>query len=66
MMLKLTLWAERNFNPAPHRNTLLTWAKDGKIYPLPVKLGTAYYVDEDAKYVDGQPKRRRLADKIAA
>lgn len=29
MYLKLSIWAERNFLPPPHRNTLLAWAKFG-------------------------------------
>lgn len=66
MFLKLSLWAERNFTPPPHRNTLLAWAKEGKIYPLPTRIGTAYYVDENAKYVDDKPRRKRLIEKIAA
>jgi len=71
MLLKLTLWAERNFMPPPHRNTLVNWAKSGKIYPLPVFVGSAYYVDENAKFIGGEATapertdRKRLIERIS-
>ena len=49
-MVTLKLWATR-LTPSPHPNTLLNWAKDGKIIPAPIKLGRAYYVSKSAKHV---------------
>ena len=69
MMLKLKVWAEKNFCPPPHRNTLITWAKCGRIYPMPVFIGNAYYVDEKARYVGSEtsaPPRPDLRTRIAA
>jgi len=69
-------WAARNFDPAPCRNTLGNWIRSGRIYPLPVFIGRAYWVEESAKYIADRteaPKRpdllrenrkRRLGDRI--
>ena len=49
---KITLnqWAER-LSPKPHPNTLRNWTRDGKIIPPPIKIGRAYYVDEQARHI---------------
>lgn len=73
MKVKLKIWAEKNFNPAPCKRTLVKWAKDGKIYPSPTFIGNAYYVEESARYMDDRlsapPRhdlRKNLAERIAA
>jgi hypothetical protein len=52
-MKQVTLirWAER-FDPVPHENTLRNWAREGKIYPSPIKIGRSYYVKENAIHVE--------------
>lgn len=78
MKIMLKEWAARNFSPAPHRNTLVNWIKEGHISPMPVFIGRAYFVEETAKYVTDKieaPKRPdlrrenrkpRLVDRIDA
>ena len=70
MKIKLKLWAEKNFNPAPHRNTIVNWLKDGRISPAPEFIGRSYFVDENARYVGAsrtappRPDRMRLSERI--
>lgn len=74
MKIRLTEWAARNFSPAPCRNTIGNWIRQGRIAPAPVFIGRAYWVDADAKYIADRteaPKRPdlrkpRLIDRIAA
>lgn len=71
MKIRLTEWAARNFDPPPHRNTLMKWRAEGFISPPAIFIGRAYYVEESARFVGGQkeaPKRfdltrRNRADK---
>ena len=44
-------WAGMMFSKIPHQNTLLRWVRDGHIYPQPEKVGKAWQVKRDAKYV---------------
>lgn len=50
-MKKITLmaWAATLMDPAPCRNTVLKWRKEGRIVPMPVWEGRAYYVVPTAK-----------------
>ena len=50
MLISLKSWAER-MSPAPHPNTLRNWVREGKIIPVPKKLGRAYYVNSEAKHI---------------
>lgn len=43
-----TRWGEH----APHIGTLRRWARDGKIFPAPKKVGRSYFVSQQAQYVD--------------
>lgn len=63
MKISLEKWAEKNFDPAPAVKTVRTWARDGKIYPTPVKVGRAYYV-EDTAIFQGAVARPSLASRI--
>lgn len=63
MKISLEKWAEKNFDPAPAVKTVRTWARDGKIYPTPVKVGRAYYVEESAIFQNGIA-RPSLASRI--
>jgi hypothetical protein len=48
----LEQWGAANFDPPPSLWTLRAMARAGKIRPLPVKIGKAYYVHPDAEVVD--------------
>lgn len=63
MKLRLDEWLARNFQPAPAIRTARLWVKDGKIYPAPVKVGRAYYVEENAVFQNGIA-RPSLASRI--
>ena len=72
MKILLRDWAARNFFPAPHKNTLCTWVREGRISPAPSFIGRAYWCESDARYIADKheapkrPDRRRIVDKIAA
>lgn len=51
IMISLQKWAER-LDPKPHPNTLRSWARGGKIFPTPIKMGRAYYVEERARHIN--------------
>jgi len=36
---------------APHKNTVLRWVHEGRIYPQPIKVGKQWNVRKDAAYV---------------
>lgn len=63
MKISLEKWAERNFDPPPAIRTARLWIKAGKIYPPPVKVGRAYYVEQNAVFQDGVA-RPSLASRI--
>lgn len=50
-LISLKAWAER-LQPAPHINTLRNWVRNGRIIPVPRKLGRSYYVHPDAKHIN--------------
>ena len=72
MKIPLRDWAARNFFPAPHKNTLCAWVREGRISPAPSFIGRAYWVEATASYIADKteapkrPDRRRIVDKIAA
>ena len=48
----LTVWAEQVFGEhAPHYNTLLRWAHEGRIQPQAKKIGRKWWVVPSAEYV---------------
>jgi predicted site-specific integrase-resolvase len=50
-LIPLSAWAAILFGQhAPHRNTLLRWTHEGKIYPMPKKIGKAWFVSPLAEY----------------
>ncbi|NML99661.1 hypothetical protein HHL24_17175 [Paraburkholderia sp. RP-4-7] len=52
-LIPIAVWAEETFGEyAPHRHTLLSWVKAGKIYPMPTKVGRSYFCSPDAEYFD--------------
>lgn len=50
--ITLRAWAAARFDPPPSAKTLQRWARDCKIFPLPVKVGRDWRVDPDARYID--------------
>jgi hypothetical protein len=63
MKLRLDSWLAKQFDPPPAIRTARLWIKDGKIYPPPVKVGRAYYVEENAVFQNGIA-RPSLASRI--
>ena len=63
MKKRLDEWLKSQFDPPPAIRTARLWIRDGKIYPPPVKVGRAYYVDQDAKF-QGAIMRPSLAQRI--
>ena len=53
MKLRLDEWLKRNFDPPPAIRTARLWINAGKIYPMPVKVGRSYYVEQNAVFQDG-------------
>lgn len=49
--ISLEKWAEQ-FDPPPCAETRRRWVRGCRIYPPPEKIGRAYYVDPNAKYID--------------
>ncbi|MGE8318326.1 MAG: excisionase [Comamonas sp.] len=65
MTLRVTLsaWASEHFSPPPSLWTLRKMVREGRIDPLPVKVGKSYYVQSDARPID--PNRRpTLVDRL--
>lgn len=57
-MITLYKWAEAVFGEnQPHRQTLWKWIADGRIRPIPKKVGRAYYCTPDAEYIDPVAKK---------
>lgn len=64
MKVRLNDWLCKNFAPPPAIRTARLWIRDGKIYPPPVKVGRAYYVEQNAQFLDGSTPR--LAQRLGA
>lgn len=60
----LTAWAARHFDPPPAERTLRVWARDGRIYPAPIKVGRSYYVEQDAQHISEVASGVRLVDRL--
>jgi hypothetical protein len=50
--IPLEEWAQARYEPPPSIHTLRKWARECRIFPLPEKVGRAYYVEQDARYID--------------
>lgn len=55
MKIPLCDWASKHYSPPPSNWTLRRWAREGRIYPAPEKIGKTYYVDENATYLSDSP-----------
>lgn len=51
-LIPLSMWAKRRYEKPPHIKTLLRWAREAKIVPVPKKEGRGYVVSEKARYID--------------
>lgn len=51
MLITLTTWASRTFDPAPALITLRQWAKSGRISGA-VKIGRTWMCDEASVYIE--------------
>ena len=60
----LEQWGREHFDPPPSLWTLRAMARAGKISPSPVKIGKAYYVEQDAEVVS--TARRTLVQRLRA
>lgn len=50
-LIPLDVWAKLLLGEhAPHKNTLRNWVHNGRIYPMPVKIGKRWFVKPDAEY----------------
>ena len=57
-LIPVRAWAAAVFGEhTPHRNTLLSWIKNGHIRPFPKKVGRRYFCRPDAEYVDHRADR---------
>lgn len=57
-LIPLGVWAKQVFGEyAPPIRTLRTWCRNGKILPLPRKVGRQFYCSPDARYVDHVAER---------
>lgn len=51
IQIPLEQWARQIWGEAaPSIFTLRAWARKGKIYPMPQKVGRTYFVKPDAEY----------------
>jgi hypothetical protein len=58
-MTTLEQWAVLTYGDmAPTITTLRSWARDGRIYPIPEKHGRSYFVDREAVYVSPRAQIR--------
>lgn len=52
-LIPIADWAQAMFGEhMPHRHTLRNWITNGKIRPMPIKVGRSYFCRPDAQYVD--------------
>jgi predicted site-specific integrase-resolvase len=64
MKIRLDEWLKREFYPPPAIRTARLWVQQGKIFPPPIKVGRAYYVEEGAKLKVELERPLRLAERI--
>ena len=55
MRILLSDWAAQHFTPPPSMWTLRRLVRQGDIYPAPIKLGKAYYVEPNARLMTDAP-----------
>ncbi len=55
MLIPLTTWAKKTFNPVPKIEALRRFARTNQISPPAKRVGRDWYVDENAEFI-GPPK----------
>lgn len=59
--MTLRNWARFTYGvESPSVHTLRAWARQGRIWPAPMRHGRSYYVEQDATYVDPKAPIVRL------
>lgn len=53
--VSLKEWAQSKFGYVPTPATLSLYARNGQIYPKPVKFGGRWRVDPEAQFLELQP-----------
>ena len=61
--VSLKEWAEKKFGYVPSATTLSLYARNGQIYPKPVKFGGRWRVDPNAQFHELQPANNDFIDK---
>lgn len=51
-LITLAEWAESKFSQPYKKGTLWMWARTGRIYPPPEKIGRNWWVKPNAEYVN--------------
>lgn len=52
-LIPVAEWAVEVFGAhKPHRHTIANWIRNGRIRPLPRKIGRAYFCAPNAEYID--------------
>lgn len=64
--ITLTAWAARQFDPPPAERTLRIWARQGRIYPAPIKVGRSYYVEPTAQHITEVAQSGSLVSRLRA
>ena len=60
--IPLESWIERHYPVKPPGiRTVRRWAREGKLYPPPIRHGRAYYIPADAEYRSDADLVRRLS-----
>lgn len=62
--VSLQEWAEKKFGYVPSATTLSRYAKNGQIYPKPVKFAGRWRVDPDAQFYELQPVQYETDDPL--
>ena len=65
MKIRLTTWAERNYDPPPKPPTLRKWAARKLIHPPPEKTGRDWMVDANARYIPPDKPAEDLPENIS-
>lgn len=51
-LIRIQAWASSKYEEPPSIFTLRRWARDGRIYPIPKKVGRDWLVTPDARYIE--------------
>jgi hypothetical protein len=60
----LAAWGDAQFDPPLSPWQLRKLAREGNIYPAPLKIGKTYYVEPTAKLLTDDMPRRSLVEQL--